>query len=647
MTRCRLFALLAFLLPLALYALTTAPSIYWEDSAAFQTAAHELGIVHNPSFPIYILLARVFSLIPLGSPEFMVNLASGVMTALSALFLYLISTLIARRIGSQRPVVVELISLITVFMFAGIYAVWVQAVRAEVYALNLLLCLSAIWLMIKYYYEELDTVRFSAMLGLIFGLGCANHYLLFGAAVVLPLTFLFIVCRRKLVSLPNIATTGLFGLVGLSVYLYLPIRERFSPMFNWGDFSTLSATLRSILRLDEALPVAVATATTPFLGRLGTVIATFGDSLPLIALILALAGLTYLMLRHRSVFVLAALPLVTTLLVTAYAAEFSAYNLDLFGYMTVAYAMAMVASVAGGVFLVERASKGLQAVSSRAMVAPVAIVAVLIAIAAVAQVSANYDPASKRLAGAADGYTTAIFQRLPQNAIFLAGEDNSFSPLLCRQVVDGVRPDVAVLSTGALLRSDYRRKTQLRYPQLQYPDDWNRKAFAAEFIPKLAEWIKQNNVVRPVSLTLCEWTSGLIPRLVPNGFAYDYTDSVSPNAERRGDVAKYYAEQSNLWSKSEDITTREHFGRLLYNQAVYNIKHQDYSAGVEYCRYAATADPTNVPLLLNCLKVLVAGGVREDQRKVAEAILALDPGNRDVVMILNQRKNLTVKEHGQ
>ena len=64
---------LSFLIPLGIYMFTLAPGIFWEDSAAFQAAAYELGIVHNPSFPSYVLLAHLFTLLPFGTPQWLLK----------------------------------------------------------------------------------------------------------------------------------------------------------------------------------------------------------------------------------------------------------------------------------------------------------------------------------------------------------------------------------------------------------------------------------------------------------------------------------------------------------------------------------------------------------------------------------------------
>ncbi len=178
-----------------------------------------------------------------------------------------------------------------------------------------------------------------------------------------------------------------------------------------------------------------------------------------------------------------------------------------------------------------------------------------------------------------DEYATGILETLEPKAIFLAGEDNSFSPLLCKQVVDNLRRDVAVVSAGALLRSDYRKKMQARWGCFWYPANWNDRSFAEDFQPNLTEWISRNSRNYQVAMTLSQWTSQLIPNLQPVGFYYIYSDSGQLTQSEAAASVLFYRDNSQLWSNSPDITTREHFGRLLYNLSVFYSKHHQLVSG--------------------------------------------------------------------
>ena len=63
----------AFLL---LYRLTAAPGLLFADSGELQTVALLGGIPHATGYPLWVALARAFSWLPLGAPEFRVTLFS-------------------------------------------------------------------------------------------------------------------------------------------------------------------------------------------------------------------------------------------------------------------------------------------------------------------------------------------------------------------------------------------------------------------------------------------------------------------------------------------------------------------------------------------------------------------------------------------
>jgi hypothetical protein len=122
MTSSRILAGIIFLVVLGFYLLSAAPSIYWEDSAAFQLAATELGIPHNPSFPLYLILTRVLVLLPLATPVFMANAASALFTAGSAVLVYLLALRVAGRIADRSPLS-QLLAVSAALVFATSEAV--------------------------------------------------------------------------------------------------------------------------------------------------------------------------------------------------------------------------------------------------------------------------------------------------------------------------------------------------------------------------------------------------------------------------------------------------------------------------------------------------------------------------------------------
>lgn len=613
---------------------TLAPGVFWEDSAAFQAAAYELGIVHNPSFPSYILLAHLFTLLPFGTAQWLVNLCSAVCAGLSALLIFCISLRLLRKQDESDSSFSYIVALASSLGFAFVYGVWVQAIRAEVYSFNLLLVLTVIWLVLKYHANEISESRFAVAAGITVGVGLTNHYLIFGAVVMPVLLTLLVFRRDQLLQWKYFARFSLFLLLGLALYLYLPIREAANPVFNWGDFSSFGASLRSILRLDESLPIDQLTTTSPFVMRLASVVSELFRSIPAVIWALTFVGFISLALRERLVGLIVCLLTVSSVLVTAYAAEFSRYNLDLYGYLMPAFGGCFIFAAVGAASVV-RFSRAHIKVEQRVIRAVVTVAIVVALFGKAGYLAAtNYVDANKSALCTPDEYAIGILETLEPKAIFLSGEDNSYSPLLCKQVIDGTRRDVAVISAGALLRSDYRKKVEARWGCYWYPENWNDRSFAEDFSTNLTTWISRNSKNHQVAMTLSQWTSPLIPKLHPTGFCFVYSDSGKLSQEVASQSVLFYRDNESMWKGSSDITTREHFGRLLYNLAVYYSKHNQPVLAAKYNRDAATSDPTNVDLLLGCLKMAILAHQSDDQNQFASQIEVLDPGNEKLESIL-------------
>lgn len=133
----RFYALASAMVALGVYLLTLAPDLSWANAATdggeLITASFTLGISHPPGYPSYILLGKLFSLLPLGTVAFRYNLLSAVCTA--AAIGLLVLAIGAFHHPRLRPQVIAAV----VLLFGFSPLVWSQAVIAEVYSLNLLI----------------------------------------------------------------------------------------------------------------------------------------------------------------------------------------------------------------------------------------------------------------------------------------------------------------------------------------------------------------------------------------------------------------------------------------------------------------------------------------------------------------------------
>src|SRR5262249_8231236 len=81
---------IGFVLSLGLYLATLAPTVTFVDSGELILAANNLGIAHPPGFPLYVILAHLATLVPIGSIAQRVNFASALFGALAVTLLMLL-----------------------------------------------------------------------------------------------------------------------------------------------------------------------------------------------------------------------------------------------------------------------------------------------------------------------------------------------------------------------------------------------------------------------------------------------------------------------------------------------------------------------------------------------------------------------------
>src|SRR6266705_4660381 len=99
-------ASLAFLVALLLYSRTLAPTVTLSDSGELIVVARGLGIAHPPGVPLWIILAHLASLVPLGNVAQRINFSSALFAALACAMLTLgvaeLSVTAAYRATSKR-----------------------------------------------------------------------------------------------------------------------------------------------------------------------------------------------------------------------------------------------------------------------------------------------------------------------------------------------------------------------------------------------------------------------------------------------------------------------------------------------------------------------------------------------------------------
>lgn len=235
-----LLALAVFLICLTVYSFTLCPTVYIGDSGEFVTTVYTLGIAHPPGYPLYSLLGRIFVIVlPFLDVAVRVNVFSAVCAAMSAAVVFFVAV----QLTVSRPVAV------TAALLLGFSAtLWSRATIAEVYALNALFVSLVILFMVRWYRSLRDQDLMAAIF--FFGLGLANHLLLL---LLAPAVLILIVGRKREVLLrwPLLLALLALFVLGISAYLYLPIRASSHPPLNWGDPHTAENLFAHVIRSSQ------------------------------------------------------------------------------------------------------------------------------------------------------------------------------------------------------------------------------------------------------------------------------------------------------------------------------------------------------------------------------------------------------------
>jgi hypothetical protein len=396
-----------------------------------QTVPHLLGVAHPTGYPTYVLLGWLAQLVPLGSIAFRANLLSAVLV--SGALATVAAILLRLGVG-------PLIAAAAALALGAVPTVWAAATVAEVNPLHLLFV--ALLLHRSLVWEADRRTRDLVIGALLLGLALGNHLLIVFVAPFIGV-FVLWVGRREIASRPGILALAVAaGLLGLSVYLYIPLAANGPSPLKYNHPVTLDGVLwlvggtqfraqfgflssaglsEFVDSLDDLwrLVVERATLVIPILGAVGLLV--LGRRRPAIGLMclgILLANVyfwsTYLHLEHY---------LLVPWLLLAIGAGVALED--------VARALAIWQPIAD-------AAPSLRGLDVGRLVGAAALVF------AVGLAAANWAAADRSSDRGGDDYVDAVLEALPPDAAILSEWDAS-TPLWHAQYVLGERPDVLVV----------------------------------------------------------------------------------------------------------------------------------------------------------------------------------------------------------
>jgi hypothetical protein len=415
-----LAAVLAAGFALLVYVRTLLPGVSFGDWAEMQLVVPRLDVPHPSGFPLYVLLGYPFTLLPIESVAYRVNLYSAVMAALAVGT----AVLVATRLG-VRPTIAAPAALALAFSAT----VWEEATFAEKYTLHLLLLGLAVHRVLVWRAEHRD--RDLLLVALLLGLSLSNHTL---AATAVPFiaAFLLFEARHRLLRRPLLLLQGaLLFAAGLTPYLFIPIRalfgppEQYDPLLTWDGFRDLVTARQYRTEMTfTSLDSFIAT-----LEAVPQVVADIAAASHLVIIPLALLGAFVILRRDPS------LGLLLAVLAAANVHVYANYFGDLRHYLLLTWLIILVAVAVAAEWLarllVRRLGRRLEGVELALLLLPIAILA------------GNWEARDQRDNQLGDQFARTVFAALPENAVLVTYWD-ALTTLSYTHCIEGRRPDVAL-----------------------------------------------------------------------------------------------------------------------------------------------------------------------------------------------------------
>jgi len=211
--------------------MTTAPTTSFWDCGEFIACSYTMSVPHPPGAPFYLLVGRIFSMLPLfGDVGFRVNLISPITGALTIMLLYLIIVRLIRQWrGDEKTAQDKWIAyvggVVGAFACAFGHSVWFNAVEAEVYAFSLFFTAAVIWLILLWL-EKADqpgNERILLLIAYLYGLAIGVHLL-----NLLTIPFVGLIFLYRKFNLPAM-TAHLALQFGAAIALFLAMMAKASP----------------------------------------------------------------------------------------------------------------------------------------------------------------------------------------------------------------------------------------------------------------------------------------------------------------------------------------------------------------------------------------------------------------------------------
>ena len=643
-----------FLIALLLYSWTLAPTVTLTDSGELIVVAHGLGVAHPPGFPLWVILAHLASLVPLGNVAVRINFSSALFAALASSILTLVVAELMittpylptwkKRSAQQKKkaedsrigqLLICAPALGAGLLMAFSRTLWSYATIAEVYTLNTLLILVVLFLMLRWRRCIVADRRDAGQAitthdgwlyaaALTFGLALGVHHVTVGlvlpavAVIVYRTEGLRFFASRRLVCAALISVGAL-----VAVYAYLPFAASRSPVINWGN----PRSVQEIWWHITGRQYRVFLSFTPkmmgaqFFEFCKMASREFGPAWLPLPLVFAFAGIGSAFKRDRTTFWFLLFIVIANL---AYDLSYQiAEDKDAY-YLPVFISIAIAAGF-GIRWLIQLAVSKSMSVTRSYLVAATAIL-----LTSATAFAANWPVNNRRDYFIAYDYVENLFSTIEPNGLLLTQDWQVASPMFYAQEIEQRRRDVKVVDVNLLRRSWYFDYLRHAFPGMiersrekidafvEILKEWERDpgAFArdqlltqritAAFFEMLRSIVTNENRVAPVYITrdllFAERTNAELGRwinqnyqLVPQGLVFnlasDQTFHDSPDPHLQ---TRGLADGTVRFEKDDVINLKvlPVYTSMLINRGSYLALFNQHERGIVAFREALALDPS-------------------------------------------------------
>lgn len=611
-----------FFISFSTYLFTATPTFYWRDGAEFQTVGFTLGIAHPSGFPLYSIVAKLFTMLPMGSVAFKVTLLSAVFGGLTATLVYFIVGTILKYFSTEQGAQekpIQFIALSAALLFSFSNALWENSNIPEVYTLinafTALFILISVCRVVGSPDASEGGLRSLFFFAFLFGLSLGAHSVEILYLPVLLVLFYSLWLRPIRLKVPKYGFLILFFLIlGFSVYLYLPIRASQEPYFNWGDPQTLRQFLTHVTdRKDQKVHFAIPRAASVLLPQILNYSRFYPSNFSILGIGLGLSGLIYLIRRNKKIaFILAGFFFPPFIFFIRFWGDSSNY---LSGLLVFTVLIGVGSGWAYSAVL--RLIRGFRLSSSAVWIfwTALAMNILILSISHLAQNNKSGYWIPEKI------FKTSLLD-LENNAIVFTRESYfNFSYL---QQVENVRPDVSHLSNVDFLQPDFFFKaTQARLPLVSVPSadaETPGSIFLSENIGKHPIYWEPdggNNYV-------------VAPYLSLDGMFFRILESPPPISEERlNSYRKKLKTNLDLDRLSLNYEESRFYGNFFFNIGSHLLEDERYDVALQHFEMAYTLMPTDY-YLLNFIGVSHGQlGNSDKAEEYFKKLLSVDPFHLD------------------